>query len=350
MAVGWRRAAAATMAGGSSILLLLLLMRDDTSQSSLIQDRFVGFLGGQRMQPVMALKQEIEARGAGGKGVNWGGWDCLNWGPDWESRAIGCDRPGGCGAVGVGLQETSCGKFEDVCFDHFKFCLSTVPPGMDMLRGRKPTPDDCDCYQHMKNVGCPETCAASIFTAYGKLSDRCYGFDVLEGCKYIDSFRAPQDRYFTLEGMTPAHVGREELLRFKERAMNVKAEAARKEARRSFVQLEDEPLEAPPADADLPGMPEANEEESAAVGENLPGEEEEAVEVELPPPSNADVAWTDYAAALEAADPELQYRKPAGTYIQEDKSGTLIEPWQMWKHSYEPREDPEWYDDDDPRE
>jgi len=53
--------------------------------------------------------------------------------------------------------------------------------------------------------------------------------------------------------------------------------------------------------------------------------------------------------ALEGADPDLQFRQPAGTYVQDDQSDQLIYPWAYKSTSFDPRiEEP--YDDDDPRE
>jgi len=48
--------------------------------------------------------------------------------------------------------------------------------------------------------------------------------------------------------------------------------------------------------------------------------------------------------------PQGLQRQPGGTYVQKDNQNTLLEPWQMQKNSYDQRWDPEWFDDDDPRE
>mmetsp|Transcript_56600 Transcript_56600/g.133279 ORF Transcript_56600/g.133279 Transcript_56600/m.133279 type:complete len:262 (+) Transcript_56600:3-788(+) len=127
--------------------------------------------------------------------VSWGRFDCFRYGPLWESRAIGCDRPGGCDApiepptFKSHLDE--CGDSSEVCVDLFKTCLLRNHP-----ETRPPTPADCNCYFDAMELGCTPECSDKIFRKYGELSQRCYGFNVYTGCRYVDAHRLPEHQHF----------------------------------------------------------------------------------------------------------------------------------------------------------
>eukprot|EP00286_Rhodomonas_abbreviata_P001546 CAMPEP_0181291648 /NCGR_PEP_ID=MMETSP1101-20121128/2080_1 /TAXON_ID=46948 /ORGANISM="Rhodomonas abbreviata, Strain Caron Lab Isolate" /LENGTH=273 /DNA_ID=CAMNT_0023396055 /DNA_START=3 /DNA_END=824 /DNA_ORIENTATION=- len=185
----------------------------------------------------------------------------------------------------------SCGTDTPQCVKLFKSCLLLNHPA-----SAAPRPADCWCFHDIIELGCAPECADSIFRSYGQLSWRCYGFSVYQECY----------------GM------------FKDQA--------------EYKALQQ-------------GGGEQGGEQQAEAPVEAQGESEVSTN---PPPVVEARAPTTRLVFLEdgtEADPALQFRQPAGTYVQHDESATLIEPWQYNSHFYDPREaDPPPFDDDDPRE
>jgi hypothetical protein len=114
-------------------------------------------------------------------GVAWGQLDCYSTGAPWESRALGCGRPGGCGAVAPGPAESNvpaCGASSERCVESFKTCLHSMNPV-----NKVPTPDQCDCHGDLVAAGCSANCAGAIFASYGQVTRRCFGFNAYDGCR-----------------------------------------------------------------------------------------------------------------------------------------------------------------------
>lgn len=273
-------------------------------------------------------------------GVAWGQLDCFSQGSAWESRALGCSRPGGCGAVVPGPVESSvpaCGVSSEVCVETFKACLHQANP-VDKV----PVPGQCDCYSDIVASGCPAPCAHAIFESFGQVTRRCYGFDAYDGCKYIDSNRLPADRDISAG---PEDESEEDFTNRITSEFGLRASGSQRVAALALGVR---------ARAQRRMVPAGN------------GNARRVRTLLIP------------AEALSDPDinPELQFRQPAGTYIQQDESGGLIDPWAYNSHAYEPRTDaqrffgqerdkaeggapdgafgdfgnPGWFDDDDPRE
>jgi len=246
-------------------------------------------------------------------GVSWGRFDCFRNGPAWESRALGCDRPGGCDApiepVVFESHLDECGDTSEVCVHLFKTCL---------LRHHSeiaaPSPADCNCYLDVIELGCTPECVDAVFRSYGEVSDRCHGFSVYTGCRYIDAHRPPEQQTF---GMLKA------------------------ESHTLLLQSHADPepdMDPAPLEAAIDADPEPLQVDAGPV--DAEPEMEGPLDMDLP------LAMED---ATGGVDLDLQFRQPAGTYVQEDMSGTLIEPWQYNSHAFDPRVDLP-FDDDDPRE
>jgi hypothetical protein len=117
---------------------------------------------------------------AGVDGVNWESLDCRLHGPAWESRALGCSRPGGCGmksAVGRNNHLPSCGIKSGVCVAAFKACLRS-----GAAEGRRSIRESCECYRDLSpSVACGEGCSRSILADFADMATQCFAVDVLAG-------------------------------------------------------------------------------------------------------------------------------------------------------------------------
>ena len=113
-------------------------------------------------------------------GVNWGSLDCRLHGPSWESRALGCPRPGGCGLrppKGRTNHLAACGIQSGVCVGAFKACLHS-----GWASGRSSYSEACDCYRDLSpDDACGEACASSLLDDYAGMATKCFGFDPRSG-------------------------------------------------------------------------------------------------------------------------------------------------------------------------
>lgn len=265
-------------------------------------------------------------------GIYWGNFDCHRhgWELDWDEPA----------------QLDVCAGDTPQCTKIFKSCLLMSHPA-----SAPPTPEDCWCYHDAVELGCPALCADEIFQSYGRLSLRCHGFSVYHECLRFFAGRdnATQSALLPEEGGEEAVVAEEQPPVATEQVFEpvqlVRVEPGL--GGRYFIQRP----------ATVGHVPETElqqlvvDPDAAAAGEvpdaGPDAEEEEADEEEEGVDPDAEADEEEGAGGEE----DLQFRQPAGTYVQADQSAKLIEPWQFQSPGiYEPREDELPVDDDDPRE
>jgi hypothetical protein len=106
-------------------------------------------------------------------GVRWGNLDCRSHAPAWESRALGCPHPGGCGMKRPATKNdylSACGLHSTVCIGAFKSCLSAAA-----REGVRPVDEACECYKDLAPANsCGQGCAAEIFKDFASMAKKCY--------------------------------------------------------------------------------------------------------------------------------------------------------------------------------
>lgn len=110
----------------------------------------------------------------GQHGVDWNHLDCRLHGPVWESRALGCPRPGGCGlqpSAKMSNYIPACGIHSAVCVGAFKACLSAAA-----TKGLRSVDEACQCYRELAPADtCGDSCASSILHDFALMAKQCYG-------------------------------------------------------------------------------------------------------------------------------------------------------------------------------
>ena len=176
--------------GAADYMTGLPSMLDGTSQTELSRkilavDRFITEVENYRNRIRNAHPYQFEdvrvppTPLSGVDGVNWGSLDCRAHGPAWESRALGCSRPGGCTKPVTGRNNhlSACGIRSGVCVAAFKACLRS-----GAAEGRRSTREACECYRDLSpSVACGEGCSRSILTDFSRMATQCFAVDVLAG-------------------------------------------------------------------------------------------------------------------------------------------------------------------------